>query len=180
MTDRRGRNRVLFVCTANICRSATAELLARQRFGEEANVFRSAGFLEPGHRVPAELVKVLAERGVDASAHRSYRLDEASVGAADVLLTMESSHIQRITSISSEALAKSVPLKEAAQLMDRFGPGSVSVDRFLGELNRDRDPLTYLGDRWDVDDPYGRRAKAYRRAVEEIADLVEVVIGRLG
>ena len=116
MTDRHGRNRILFVCTANICRSATAELLARRRFGEEVSVFRSAGFLEPGHAVPSDLVKVLAERGVDASAHRSYRLDSASVAAADVLLTMESSHIQRITTISPEALAKSVPIKEAVAL----------------------------------------------------------------
>jgi protein-tyrosine-phosphatase len=180
LTDGRGRNRVLFVCTANICRSATAELLARQRFGEEANIFRSAGFLEPGHAVPGDLVKVLADRGIDASAHRSYQLDEASVAAADVLLTMESSHIQRITSISPEALAKSVPLKEAAQLMERLEPGPVTVERLLAELNRDRDPLTYLGARWDVDDPFGRRAKAYRRAVDEIAALVDVVIGRLG
>lgn len=179
MTEPPWRNRILFVCTANICRSPTAELLARHRYGEEANVYRSAGFLEPGHPVPADLVKVLAEWGVDANAHRSYRLDEATVEAADVLLAMESSHIQRISSISSEALAKSAPLKEAAQIMERLGRGPVTVAGFLDELNRDRDPLTYLGARWDVEDPFGRRTRAYRRAVEEISGLVDLVIGRL-
>jgi protein-tyrosine-phosphatase len=179
LTDRFGRNRILFVCTANICRSPTAELLARLRFGEEANVYRSAGFLGPGQVVPNDLVKVLAERGVDASTHRSYRIDEASVRAADLLLTMESSHVQRITRIIPEALAKAVPLKEAAEVVDRLEPGQTTVERFLDELDRDRDPMTYLGDRWDVEDPYGRRARAYRRAVEEIDGLLARVIGRL-
>ncbi len=179
MTDPLGRNRILFVCTANICRSPTAELLARSRFGEETNVYRSAGFLEPDHRVPTELVKVLGERGVDAAGHRSYRIDQASITAAHVLLVMESSHLQKVTALQGEAMVKTVPLKEAAQAIARLGPGPVTVDQLLDEVNRDRDPRSYLGGQWDVDDPYGRRTKAYRKAVEEIDQLVTQVVGPL-
>ena len=179
MNDPNGRNRILFVCTANICRSPTAELLARSRFGEDTNVYRSAGFLDPDHRVPSELLKVLGEKGIDAAAHRSYRIDEASIAAAQVLLVMESSHLQKVTSIQAEAMTKTVPLKEAAQVMAGLAPGPVTVDQLLDEVNRDRDPRSYLGDQWDVDDPYGRRTKAYRRAVEEIEQLVTRVIGPL-
>ncbi len=179
MTDPQGRNRVLFVCTANICRSPTAELLARHRFGETTSVYRSAGFLEPDHTVPSDLVKVLGERGVDASAHRSYRLDTTSIDAAHLILVMESSHLQKVTNLRPEGLAKTVPLKEAAELVQAFRPGSVTVDALLTELNRDRDPRSYLGGKWDVADPYGRRLKAYRQAVEEIDQLVGLVIGRL-
>ncbi|MEM9561228.1 MAG: hypothetical protein AAGA93_01335 [Actinomycetota bacterium] len=179
MTDRSGRNRILFVCTANICRSPTAELLARSRFGEEASVYRSAGFLDADQSVPADLVRVLGERGIDATAHRSYRLDEASIDAAHVLLVMESSHLQRVTTLRQEALAKTVPLKEAASVVAGLPPGPVTVDDLLGEINRDRDPRSYLGSQWDVDDPYGRRIKVYRRAVDEIDRLVATVIGRL-
>ncbi len=179
MTDRVGRNRILFVCTANICRSPTAELLARDRFGEDRNVFRSAGFLTPGQTVPAELVRVLADRRVDATAHRSYRLDEASVDAADILLAMESSHVQKIAAMRPDALTKAVPLKEAATAVAGLAPGPVSLADLLDEINRSRDHRTYLGSTWDVADPYGRRIRAYRRAVEEIELLVDQVIGPL-
>ncbi len=179
MTDRSGRNRILFVCTANICRSPTAELLARSRFGEEQNVYRSAGFLDPDQPVPPDLVRVLGEKGVDATAHRSYRLDESSIDAANLLLTMESSHLQRVTTIRPEALAKTVPLKEAASLVVHLPPGPVTVEDLLAEVNRDRDPRSYLGSQWDVDDPYGRRMKVYRKAVDEIDQLVATVAGRL-
>jgi protein-tyrosine-phosphatase len=179
LTDRYGRNRILFVCTANICRSPTAELLARGRFGEEVSVFRSAGFLDPDHLVPPELVRVLGDRGIDATNHRSYRIDEASIEAAELILVMESSHLQKVTGLRPEALAKTVPLKEAAEIMTAQPPGPVSVGALLADVNRDRDPRRYLGSQWDVADPYGRRMKAYRQAVEEIDQLVALVIGRL-
>lgn len=179
MTDRLGRNRVLFVCTANICRSPTAELLARARFGEEVNVFRSAGFLVPDQTVPSELVRVLADRQIEATAHRSYRIDESSVDAADVLLAMESSHVQKIAALRPGSLEKTLPLKEAASVMASLAPGPVSLAELLERVNRDRDPRSYLGSQWDVDDPYGRRIRAYRQAVDEIDHLVSQVVGRL-
>lgn len=179
MTDRVGRNRVLFVCTANICRSPTAELLARTNFGEDRNVFRSAGFLDADNTVPSELVRVLRDRRIDATAHRSYRIDGASIDAADIVLAMESSHVQKITAIRPEALDKALPLKEAATAMAALPPGLVALDDLLDHVNRHRDPRSYLGSTWDVADPYGRRIKAYRRAVDEIEQLVAEVIGRL-
>ena len=57
--------------------------------------------------------------------------------------------------------------------------GSVSVAQLLAKVSEDRDPRRYLGSQWDVADPYGRRIKAYRRAVDEIEELVTLVIGRL-
>ncbi|MEL6985610.1 MAG: hypothetical protein AAFO29_24475 [Actinomycetota bacterium] len=179
MTDRVGRNRILFVCTANICRSPTAELLARAHFGEERHVYRSAGFLAPDHSVPSELVRVLRDRQIDATAHRSYQLDASSIEAADVLLAMESSHVQKISAIQPDALDKALPLKEAAQAIAAFPPGPVALSDLLGHINQNRDPRSYLGSTWDVADPYGRRIKAYRRAVDEIEQLVAQVVGRL-
>ncbi|MGI9615234.1 MAG: low molecular weight protein arginine phosphatase, partial [Acidimicrobiales bacterium] len=38
--------KILFVCTANICRSPAAEALARHRYGEQDALFRSAGLLD--------------------------------------------------------------------------------------------------------------------------------------
>ncbi len=179
MNDRLGRNRILFVCTANICRSPSAELLARTLFGEEQHVFRSTGFLGGGHEMPDELVTVLGERGIDATHHRSYTIDDPSIEAADLLLTMESAHLQRATAMNSAAFAKIVPLKEAAEVIGTLPADQGTVADLVAAVNVTRDPRSYLDGRWDVADPYGQRMKAYRRAVDEIEGLVRSVIGRL-
>jgi len=171
--------RVLFVCTANICRSPTAEYLARNRFGEAYWRFRSAGFL-PSGRVPSDtLVQALAELDVDVRRHRSYQLDRASIAAADLLLTMEGSHVRQATEIDSGAYPKTMPLREAAALLDDWDSSMATIEELLSEIARERDPGSYLGDDWDVDDPYGRSLRVYRRTVAEIGDLVDTVLGRL-
>lgn len=170
--------RILFVCTANICRSPAAEALARHRYGEQDALFRSAGLLEGGRRCPDYLVQTLYDRGIDISKHRSYQLDHASLQAADLVLTMEGEHVQQATTIDRACFPKTVPLREAAEVL-AAAAGPQPIDRFVETLGRVRDPSTYLSNQWDVADPYRRKLKDYRRAVEDISSLVEGVIGRL-
>lgn len=171
--------RILFVCTANICRSPAAEALARQRFGEREAIFRSAGFLEAGRSCPPQLIQSLEEQGVDARGHRSYELDAASLRAADLVLTMEGEHVQKATLVDREAFPKILPLREAAERLSRRRAGPAVLVEFLAEVNDHRDPTSYLSGHWDVADPYGRKLKDYRKAVAEISELVDGVIGRL-
>jgi len=149
------------------------------RFGEREALFRSAGFLEPGRECPPPLLQTLEEWGVDAAGHRSYRLDPASLQAADLVLTMEGEHVQRATLLHHDAFRKILPLKEAAERLARRRTGPAVLADFLAEVNSDRDPASYLSGRWDVADPYGRKLKDYRTAVDEIAALVGDVIPRL-
>lgn len=179
MSDGRTRHRILFVCTANICRSPAAEALARHRFGESAALFRSAGFLDDGHPCPRDLVHVLDERGVDVSAHRSYHLDQASLEAADLVLTMEGEHVQRATLLHRPSFAKILPLKEAAARLTGAPPTRLELEEFVESVNSSRDPSSYLSTRWDVADPYRRRLRHYRQAVDEIEGLIDVVCRRL-
>ena len=117
---------------------------------------------------------------VDVSGHRSYLLDEPSLEAADIVLTMEGEHVQRATMLHRGAFPKIVPLREAAAVMEAIpGRDEVGVAELLDRINDGRDPTAYLSTRWDVDDPYNRKLKAYRRAVGEISVLVDTVIGRL-
>ena len=141
-------------------------------------MFRSAGFLTQDEPCPALLLRALREVGVDASAHRSYRLDPASLEAADIVLTMEGQHVPSATRLHRPAFTKVVPLKEAADVMG-FLPGRLAVSDLLDEVNRSRDPRTYLSKGWDVADPYKRKLRDYRRAVAEIDELVGQVVGRL-
>lgn len=175
----RPRRRILFVCTANICRSPTAELLARYHFGEEDFVFRSAGFLRPDRPCAEEIVALLQSAGIDARPHRSYQIDPASIEVAELILTMEGSHVQKVTSIAPEAFVKTVPLKEAAVVLEQIPSEVVSIEEVLSRLAEGREPRSYLDGTWDVEDPYGGKARAYRQAVTEIDELVRTVISRL-
>lgn len=169
--------KVLYVCTGNICRSPTAELLSRQQFGDELIKFRSAGFIPDGQPCPGDLADVLAERGIDASYHRSYQVDVASLQAADLVLTMEAAHVQKATLVDRNSFPKIFPMREVAELL---GAGLFSgLDAFLADLNQGRDPFRYMETRWDVEDPYGKSRGHYRSAVDEISTLVASVIGPL-
>lgn len=167
--------RILFVCTANICRSPTAELLARRRFGESAHLFRSAGFLESDRTVPDDLSKVLEKEGIVADDHRSSRLDQDTLAAAELILTMEGRHVQNLTIEYGPALEKAIPLREAA---DRLASEATTIEEFLISI-KDRDPASYLGTQWDVDDPYKRGKRRYKKMVDEVDGLVATVIGSL-
>lgn len=121
---------------------------------------------------------MLGEHGVDGSAHRSYQLDPASLSAADVVLTMESSHVQKATQMMPEAFAKVLPLKEAVSLVSAQR-SRVTIESLLDAANVNRDPRSYLGTAWDVSDPYKKKIKVYRNAVTEIGSLVDQLLARL-
>jgi arsenate reductase len=67
------KNKVLFLCTGNSCRSQMAEAWLRELDGESFEVY-SAG-LEP-HGVHPKTITVMEEAGIDMSQHRSKHLDE--------------------------------------------------------------------------------------------------------
>lgn len=171
--------RVLFVCTANICRSPTAEYLARDRFGEDYWRFRSAGFLPSGRAPSDTLIRALTEVDLDVRRHRSYQLDRPSIVAADLVLTMEGAHVRQATEIDASAYGKTMPLREAAAVLEDWDDSVATIEELLFEVGRERDPASYLSDDWDVDDPYGRSLRIYRKTVAEIGDLVDGVLGRL-
>ncbi|MEM8924715.1 MAG: hypothetical protein AAGD35_14525 [Actinomycetota bacterium] len=172
-------HRILFVCTANICRSPTAELLARSRYGESGVLVRSAGFLRSGEGSPDLLLQALNEAGVDGSAHRSFTLNAASLDAADLVLTMEGEHVQKATLLHREAYPKIIPLTEAADRARRHAHRSLAPSELVDIVGAERDPSSYLTTTWDVSDPYNRKLKDYRRAVVEISQLVDDVFTRL-
>ena len=66
---------VLFLCTANACRSQMAEALARRALGAQADVF-SAG-VRPGVRVDPLALRALAEIGVELPGARNKSIAEA-------------------------------------------------------------------------------------------------------
>ena len=77
--------KVLFLCTGNSCRSQMAEGWAKY-FRDDIIDAYSAGI--ETHGLNPNAVKVMAEAGVDISAHRSKRVDELKDIKFDYVITV--------------------------------------------------------------------------------------------
>lgn len=168
---------ILFVCTANICRSPAAEAVARFRYGQQGLRFASAGFLVDGKPMEPNMAKALnAAAGIPPLDHRSRRITPEILDSADLVVTMESRHVQDLVIEDGAAFDKIVPLKEAIHIANR-----TDANNLISLLNQlqDRDPVSYLDARWDVEDPYKRSRRRYRKSANEIVQLVDALVGRL-
>ena len=94
--------RVLFVCTGNICRSPTAEAVARRVFadaGLAAQVeFDSAGTqgYHVGEAPDPRTQNAAARRGYDLSPLRARRLEREDFHRFDLLLAMDRGHLAQM------------------------------------------------------------------------------------
>ncbi len=162
------QRRILFVCTANICRSPAAEYLARHFVTEQDYLFRSAGFMYDGRPITEKMDEAIKRFGVtDAHKHSSNIIDLDTLHSAELILTMESRHLRDLTVMDRDVFDKTIPFKKAVTLLDR----PMSLDEFLAAI-ADRQASSYFDERWDVEDPYQRSTKKYKEASEEIKGLV--------
>src|SRR5512142_848275 len=89
---------VLFVCTANICRSPMAAALFKARLekqvpGSESWVVDSAGtWTKEGYPPSENSVKAMARRKLDISGHRSKEINKSLLEKSDLILVMELGH----------------------------------------------------------------------------------------
>lgn len=101
MSDQIAPRSVLFVCTANQCRSPMAEALlkslAAQRGEADRWQIQSAGtWTEPGRPVTQLSQVVMQRRGIDLSGHRSSLIDADLLAAASVILVMTRHHQEAV------------------------------------------------------------------------------------
>ncbi|PKF51002.1 low molecular weight protein-tyrosine-phosphatase [Enterovibrio nigricans] len=126
-------NRILVVCTANICRSPIAEALLKASLPD--HVIASAGTrVASSHLINANAhhlsQQVSAERGFDLSDHAAKQLSPELCSEFDLILVMSHDHID-----------------EVAQLL----PGSRSKTMLLGQ---------WIG-QGDIDDPIHQPKEAF-------------------
>jgi protein-tyrosine phosphatase len=104
---------VLIACVGNICRSPMAEALLRHARPDldvgSAGLAAMVG--EPADPLAAAL---LAERGLDLSAHRARQLTAAMVEEADLVLVMERWHVLDVEALTPAARGR-------VHLVGRFG-----------------------------------------------------------
>lgn len=156
--------RILVVCTANICRSASAAALLRDAVAanpELAGVeVRSAGTHAIAGAPGCHVAPALAGRGDE---HRSRPLTAADVEWADLVLTAEREHRSAVASLQPTALRRVFTLRQAgraAQWLLDAGMVAAARERAMnaagwadgipeGDPRRDVEPMpANLADRW--------------------------------
>jgi protein-tyrosine phosphatase len=173
--------RLLCMCTANQCRSPMAEVLAANQLMERGvdAVVVSSGMLDGGKPATNGSVNTMRTRGFDLSLHQSRQIDPDTIGAADLILTMERRHLTAIAELDVDAVVKSFPLKELAELAPIVGWRSttVSVSDWVRQANALRLPGSVLSreTQFDVADPMGGSKRNYAKAADEISELLETV-----
>lgn len=142
---------VLFVCTANICRSPAAEHLMRRmlaRLGSEERVdVRSAGVMGlEGRPADPMMAQLLRRRGIDLSAHRSRGVDPAEAREATSIVVMERRHRAWFRERIPEVMGKVTLLREALDgrkdLPDPIGEKIERYEECLAVLERALENLT--------------------------------------
>jgi protein-tyrosine phosphatase len=121
--DSAGRFRILFVCTANACRSVIAERLAaeglRTRLGTRAALFEvaSAGTAGvDGAALHPYTATALRGFGVAADDFTSRRLTTTDVGSADLVLTAGSEHREQVVGMWPRVSRRAYLLREFRRL----------------------------------------------------------------
>jgi protein-tyrosine phosphatase len=148
--------KILFVCTANVCRSPMAEAIFNALAEERDLPFRaeSAGTAAlEGRPLGPHAVAALEEVGIHPGAHRARQVSEAMIEESELVLVMCA--------------------RQAAAL-----------HRLCGNQSRKIYTLPEYATRSCVEegvpDPYGHTMVAYRSSVRQLYEYVERAVERIG
>lgn len=172
--------RVLFICTANRCRSPLAEHLMRRALhlcGVNALV-ASAGFLPSGSHTPSLGVQVAGQHGLDLAKHISVRVGARLVGVSDLILTMTREHAREIVALAPETWPRVYPLKQFTELLSQVTLPRRAIFRdaavMVGETRKVNAILGNPG--YDaVQDPMGRSALVWEAVIEDLSTHIDKV-----
>lgn len=131
--------------------------------------------LRPGGR-PAwpAATAVMAERGLDLSAHVSRLMDRRIVSTADLVLGMTREHVREVVALVPSAYRRSFTLKEFARRSAAQPRGDRLFSKWLATLTADRDLEDLLGadEIDDVHDPIGGPVSAFRATADDLDGII--------
>ena len=139
---------VMFVCTANICRSPIAEKLFAQmaRAAGMRLTVDSSGLLEGGHMISLSSMQLLLEAGIpEASEHVSKRITPQMVANSWLVLTMEERQRDFLREQNPESARKILTLNEIT------------------------------GHEGDIEDPYGSDLEYYQKTYGIIEERLTIL-----
>ena len=95
--------KIMFVCTGNICRSAMAEYLAKQKIkemGKEIAVESCGTQAYTGEEATQNTIMVLQKRGIsEAKKHHATNHQDADIKGSDLILCATQTHKRKMQSL---------------------------------------------------------------------------------
>lgn len=147
-------------------------------------VVSSAGLLFDGKPPTDYGLAVMADRGIDTSAHRSRKLRPELVAGADIVIGMAREHVREAVVLAPDVWGRAFTLKEIVRLAEERGGRSEgeSLEQWLARLHEGRRRSDLLGESEgdDVADPIGGPRRSYQRTAEELDDLTARLARLLG
>ena len=171
--------RILFVCTGNICRSPVAAAMFASIVASSGVEASSAGVsARAGYSPPGKMLESAYRLGVDVSGHRSRVIVAEELEDFAGIFCMEFGQARALVSVVPEAFGKIFVLpqfvRSAAESPQSARQTSESVAQWIARLGVDRQPsdLFARGADWEVADPFGAHSDAYDRCVSDLGLLV--------
>ena len=178
--DSGGPFSVLFVCTGNICRSPTAEALARRELerypGVLIQVSSAGSHALEGNPAASRSMLAASTRGASLERHFARELTRRRVRSAGLVLCMAAEHRPFVLSYDHGAAGRTFLLATFARAASQWG-WLASSPAELVALAAEHRQLEQEGD--DIDDPLGHPAEAYAACAERLDGLVVPVIAAL-
>jgi len=170
---------VLFVCTGNICRSPTAEALARRELerhpGVPIQVSSAGSHALEGNPAASRSMLAASTRGASLERHFARELTRRRVRSAGLILCMAAEHRPFVLSYDRSAASRTFLLATFARVASQWewlAGSPAELVALAAEHARELD-----GD--DIDDPLGHPAEAYAACAERLDGLVTPVIAAL-
>lgn len=168
---------IVTMCTHNRTRSVLMGALLGTHLAELAVEHRIFTAGMSGDDLPATepTVRLLAQRGIDVSSHRSSFIGDEVMAAADLVVTAEVQHVVFVGGRWQGSFARAFTLPELVQRAEAVGPrvGSTLTD-WLEKVNDGRaEGSDYMSDPaiLEVADPTGHPPVVWRASLDEIDGL---------
>ena len=169
--------RILVVCTGNICRSPAGQLMIDRLLEPAAVRVESAGTRAmAGRGVPAPMLELLAERGIDGSHHVARQLTRQLLESADLVLTATREHRSHVATMSPPLVQRIFTLTDfgallrSLQRLDDLDPVDALRMAMRPGIQR---PAHSARARRDIVDPYGRSMRVYRESLRQLDEAIE-------
>ncbi len=136
---------ILFVCTANICRSPMAAALMRHRISElglsdQVEVLSAGIWAREGEPASQGAALALEPRGISLAGHHSTAMSAALLERANIILVMEETHRRFLFHLDPKHLRKVFLLTEMIgrneEIADPYGGSPEEYAATADELDR--------------------------------------------
>ncbi|GAB2615215.1 hypothetical protein [Pseudactinotalea suaedae] len=172
---------VLFVCTGNVCRSPYMEMVVTAALaagGTSTVRVGSAGTAAlEGHAMSAPILAALKARGIDGSDFRARQLTAGMLQRSGIIVTAAREHRRWVTRLDPSAAARTFTLFQVSRLIGAVDRDALAeadgLDHVVRLLNAARGAGGAGSSGDDIEDPWQRSARIYRRVTRRIDTAIE-------